>query len=48
MLNPKSFFALAVLAPILGATIPAEAAKTNSAAARTECFVASPSAERSH
>jgi hypothetical protein len=38
MLNPKSLFALAVLAPILGATIPAEAATTNSAAARTECF----------
>jgi hypothetical protein len=38
MLNEKSLFALAVLVPILGATVPAEAAKTNATAARAECF----------
>jgi hypothetical protein len=38
MSNPKSLFALALLVPLLGATIPAQAAKQNSAAARAECF----------
>jgi len=38
MLNTKSLFALALLVPFLGASIPAEAAKTNATAARAECF----------
>lgn len=38
MLSAKFLFALAVLAPILGATFPAEAAKMDSRAARAECF----------
>jgi hypothetical protein len=41
MLNAKSLFAFAVLVPLLGAAIPAEAAKatkSNSTAARAECF----------
>lgn len=36
MLNKKSLFALALLVPVLGAAIPAQAA--NSQAARAECF----------
>jgi hypothetical protein len=38
MFNAKSLFALTVLAPIPGATVPAEAAKSNATAARAECF----------
>jgi len=41
MLSLKSLFAFAVLVPLLGAAIPAEAAKaakSNSTAARAECF----------
>jgi hypothetical protein len=38
MLNARSLFALTIIAPILGATVPAEAAKTNATAARVECF----------
>jgi hypothetical protein len=38
MLSTKSLFALALLVPLLGAAIPAEAAKTNATAARAECF----------
>ena len=38
MLSLKSLFAFAVLVPLVGATIPAEAAKSNSSAARAECF----------
>ena len=44
MLSLKSLIAFAVLVPLLGATIPAEAAKaakaakSNSTAARAECF----------
>ena len=38
MLSLKSLFAFAVLVPLVGATIPAEAAKTNASAARAECF----------
>ena len=37
MLHAKSLFALALLVPILGATMPAQAAK-DSTAARAECF----------
>jgi hypothetical protein len=37
MLGAKSLFTLALLVPLLGATIPAQAAK-NSTAARAECF----------
>ena len=37
MLSAKSLFALASLVPLLGAAIPAHAAK-NSSAARAECF----------
>ena len=36
MLNTKSLFALALLVPLLGAAIPAQAANSN--AARAECF----------
>ena len=38
MLNTKSLFALALLVPLLGAAIPAEAAKANATAARAACF----------
>jgi hypothetical protein len=38
MLSLKSLFALAVLVPLVGAAIPAEAAKSNSSATRAECF----------
>jgi hypothetical protein len=38
MLSAKSLFALALLVPLVGAAIPAEAAKQNSTAARAECF----------
>jgi hypothetical protein len=43
MLSLKSLFAFAVLVPLVGAAIPAEAAKakaakSNSTAARAECF----------
>jgi hypothetical protein len=38
MSKPKSLFALALFVPLLGAAIPAEAAKQNSSAARAECF----------
>ena len=44
MLSLKSLIAFAVLVPLVGATIPAEAAKaakaakSNSTAARAECF----------
>jgi len=37
MLNTKFLFGLALLVPLLGIAIPAEAAK-NSTAARAECF----------
>jgi hypothetical protein len=37
MLNAKSLFAFALLVPLFGASIPAEAAK-NSTAARAACF----------
>jgi hypothetical protein len=37
MLKSKSLFALALLVPLLGAAIPAQAAK-DSSAARAECF----------
>jgi hypothetical protein len=38
MLSLKSLFAFAVLVALVGAAIPAEAAKSNSSAARAECF----------
>ena len=38
MLSLKSLVALAVLVPLVGAAIPAEAAKSNPSAARAECF----------
>jgi hypothetical protein len=38
MLNAKSLFALVLLVPLVGAAIPAQAAKSNSSAARAECF----------
>jgi hypothetical protein len=38
MLSTKSLFALALLVPLVGAAVPAEAAKKNSTAARAECF----------
>ena len=40
MLSLKALFAFAVLVPLVGATIPAEAAKSssNTTAARAECF----------
>jgi hypothetical protein len=38
MLSTKSLSALAILVPLEVATIPAEAAKTNVAAARAACF----------
>ncbi len=38
MLNIKSLFAVAVLVPLLGAAIPAHAAKVDSKAARAACF----------
>jgi hypothetical protein len=41
MLSLKSLFAFAVLVPLVGAAIPAEAAKaakSNASAARAECF----------
>jgi hypothetical protein len=37
MSKSKSLFALALIIPVLGATIPAQAAK-DSTAARAECF----------
>jgi hypothetical protein len=39
MLNTNSLFALAVLVPLLGAAIPAEAAKQNATAVRAACFM---------
>jgi len=38
MLRTRSLFAFAILIPLVGATIPAEAAKTDAAAARAACF----------
>jgi hypothetical protein len=38
MLSAKSLFVFAILVPLVGATIPAEAAKTNATAARAACF----------
>jgi hypothetical protein len=38
MPNTKSLFALALLVPLVGAAIPAQAAKADSKAARAECF----------
>ena len=38
MLSLKSLFVFAVLVPLLGAAIPAEAAKSNASAARAERF----------
>jgi hypothetical protein len=38
MLNTKSLLALALLAPLLGAAMPAQAAKMDSKAARAACF----------
>jgi hypothetical protein len=38
MLNTKSLFALALLVPLVGAAIPAQAAKQNATAARAACF----------
>jgi hypothetical protein len=38
MLSTRSLFALAFLVPLVGAAIPAEAAKQNVSAARAECF----------
>lgn len=38
MLSAKSLFAFAALVPLLGAAIPAEAAKKRATAARAECF----------
>lgn len=38
MLSTKSLFVLALLVPLLGAAIPAEAAKLNATAARAACF----------
>jgi hypothetical protein len=38
MLNAKSLFALALLVPLVGVAMPAQAAKTNSSAARAACF----------
>jgi hypothetical protein len=38
MLNTKSLFGLALLIPLLGAALPAEAAKVNATAARAACF----------
>ena len=38
MLNPKLVFSLALLIPLLGTAIPAEAAKSNATAARAACF----------
>jgi hypothetical protein len=38
MLRARSLFAFAVLVPLIGATIAAEAAKTNASSARAECF----------
>ena len=38
MSRVKGLVALAVLASMLGIAVPAQAAKTNAAAARAECF----------
>lgn len=38
MLKPNILFGVALLIPLLGAAIPAEAAKTNTTAARAACF----------
>jgi hypothetical protein len=38
MLNTKSLFGLALLVPLLGAAMPAEAAKVDATAARAACF----------
>jgi hypothetical protein len=38
MLNTKSLVAFAVLVPLMGAAIPAQAAKMDSKAARAACF----------
>jgi hypothetical protein len=38
MLSAKSIFAFAVLIPLVGAAIPAEAAKSNTTATRAACF----------
>jgi hypothetical protein len=38
MLKPKFLIGVALLVPLLGAAIPAEAAKKNATAARAECF----------
>jgi hypothetical protein len=38
MLKPKCLFAATLLIPLLGAAIPAEAAKMDPKAARAECF----------
>lgn len=38
MLNAKSLFALALLVPLVGVAMPAQAAKVDSKAARAECF----------
>lgn len=38
MSNAKSLFALALLVPLVGVAMPAQAAKMDSKAARAECF----------
>jgi hypothetical protein len=38
MLKPKVLIGVALLVPLLGAAIPAEAAKGNATAARAACF----------
>lgn len=38
MLNTKSLFALALIGPLLGVAIPAQAANSNVTAARAACF----------
>jgi hypothetical protein len=38
MLNTKSLFAFALLIPLVGVAMPAQAAKTDSRAARAACF----------
>jgi hypothetical protein len=37
-MNPKILFGIALLAPLLGAAVPAKAAKKGATAARAECF----------
>jgi hypothetical protein len=38
MLHPKLFLGLALLIPLVGAALPAEAAKVDATAARAACF----------